>query len=712
MSERVVIAIEGMDCASCVGPIEAALKAEKGVESASVNYASEEAHITFDPEEVSLDTLLMIIRRSGYKAGEVSKERSSGRRELLLFLISAGLTLPLWVQMGVDLFGSDGFLPLWLQASFATLVQFGMGWRFYVGSFWALRAGFANMDLLIALGTSAAYLFSLAVWLAHLPYPIYFDASATIITLILLGKFLETRSKRRASQAIQELLHLQPRMARVKRDGEWVEIPIREIEIGDLFQVRPGEAVAIDGEVVEGVSSVDEAMLTGESLPVKKEAGASVYAGTQNGKGSFVARATKIGEETALAGIVRLVSEAQGSKAPVQELADRVSSIFVPVVVALALATFAIWFWGVHNLEGAILSGVAVLIVACPCALGLATPTVIMVATGRGAKEGILIRDAAALQRARGLNLMVLDKTGTITEGRPEVTDHAVGKGAEGDLSSIALSLEERSEHPLGEAVVSWARGAKRVPVEEFEAVPGRGVSGFVEGKRYWIGSVRFATEREVSFDRACVDRWEEQGGTVVLVWGEEGWLGGMAISDPVRERAQEAVKRLKELGIRPVMVTGDRHETALAIAERVGIESVVAEVLPEQKVNAVEKYRGEGRQVGMVGDGINDAPALAAADVGFAIGAGASVAIEAADITLMHSDPMGVVDAIELARATFRKVKQNLFFAFIYNILAIPLAAFGLISPIIAGAAMALSSVSVVSNALFLKRWKVGHTS
>jgi P-type Cu+ transporter len=602
--------------------------------------------------------------------------------------------LPLVGQMFLPI-----HLPLWLQAVLATLVQFGAGWGFLIGAFRSVRSGRADMDLLIFLGTSVAYFDGLVIWLSKSDQPIYFETSAIIITFVLFGQFLETRSRGRASAAIEELLRLQPQTARVRREGQWVEVAVHALQVGDLFQIRPGESVAVDGEVVEGGSSINEAMLTGESMPVEKAVGAQIYTGTQNGKGTLVARATAVGEQSSLARIVRLVHKAQMSRAPVQRLADRVSSIFVPIVLLIALATFLIWFFVFGNLELGIVNATAVLIIACPCALGLATPTVIVVATSVAAKQGILVRDAAALQRARRLDLLLFDKTGTITQGRPEVTDFWEGQES---ISSIARSLEEKSEHPLGEAIARWAaeRGGELLHVEQFEAVAGRGVRGEIGGKKYWLGSASYAAEAGISHD------WVSDQ-TVALLWDSERCIGAMAISDPVRANAVQAIEGVKRLGIEPVLVTGDRRRTALSVAAQVGIEEVRAELLPEQKVEVIGGFQRDGQQVGMVGDGINDAPALAAADVGFAIGAGAGAAVEAADITLMRSDPRSAVVAIQLAQATHRKIKQNLLFAFIYNSLSVPLAAIGLISPIIAGAAMALSSLSVVSNALLLKRWK-----
>jgi len=690
--------LEGMHCSSCIEKIESALGRIDGV-TASVNFAQESVRIDY-PKTLSSDRLKEAIESTGVKvakesAGDLRQRRL--RKEGWTLLVSVLLTVPLMLHMWVS-------YPLWIAACLATLVQFGIGWRFYVGAYHSLKSGYANMDVLIALGTSAAYFLSLFVFLLALPRQTYFEASAAIITLILLGSWLEMRSKGRASAAIEQLLALQPSTARVDREGQWVEVAIKEIEPGDRFQIRPGETIAVDGEVIGGGSRVVEAMLTGESAPLLKQPGDGLFAGTQNGSGVLVARATGVGSETALASIVRMVQEAQSSKAPVQRLADRISSYFVPIVVVIALVTWALWWLVGGDLESAIIHAASVLIIACPCALGLATPTVMVVATGRGAGEGILVKDAAALQRASRIGALIFDKTGTITKGEPEVVEW---KGELDDMPPV-YSLELSSEHPIAEAVCAYLaeRGIPSRPITDFEAVAGRGVRATYEGKSVWIGSIGYALEEGVSFDEAKVRQWEEEAKTVSLAWNEERLLAAFAVADPVRESSGRAVAHLERLGVRALLVTGDRVATAEAVAKQVGIEEVVAEALPKGKVEAVEQLQEKGVVVGMVGDGINDAPALASADVGFAIGAGSGVAIESADITLMGDDPMGAVNGIRLARATMRKMRQNLFFAFFYNAAAIPLAAFGLLGPIVAGAAMAASSLSVVGNALLLKRW------
>lgn len=607
--------------------------------------------------------------------------------------ISALLTAPLLIEMA-----TGHWLPLRVAALLATLVQFGVGWRFYTS-----RS--LNMDLLIALGSSTAYLYSLIVFLWHLPYPTYFEVSAAIITLVLFGQYLQSKSEASASAAIEKLLELQPRTARVERAGKWVELPIVEISPGDRFQVRPGETIPVDGEVVGGASSVNEALVTGESRPVVKQIDSSVFAGTQNGSGILLAKATGVGSETVLAAIIRLVEKAQSSRAPAQEFVDRLSSYFIPAVVGAALLTWLLWWLVGGGFGVGLLHATAVLIVACPCALGLATPIVMVVASGRGSQAGILIRDRTALEAASHLDALLFDKTGTLTEGASAVVEWV------GDRSAIdpLYSLEELSNHPIARATTAYLaqRGAQRRPIERFEEVAGRGVVGEFERERYWVGSIGYAEERGLSFDESLLRQWELAGRTVSLIWSERGFLAAFAIADPIRPTSKRAVEELRKLAIRPIMVTGDRRETAEAVAAEVGILEVVAELLPEGKVRAVEELRESGQRVGMVGDGINDAPALAAADVGFAFGAGSGVAIESAGITLMRNDPVSAVDAVRLARLTLRKMKQNLFFALIYNVLGIPLAAVGLLNPIVAAIAMSASSLSVVGNALLLRRWR-----
>jgi Cu+-exporting ATPase len=614
--------------------------------------------------------------------------------------------------------GHEDILPRWLQLLLATPVQFWVGKRFYVGAWRALRGGGANMDVLVALGTSMAYLFSAVVTLLALNQHVYFEASAAIITLVLLGKLMEARAKSKASAAIEELVKLQPKTARVERDGAIIEIPAGEVKVDDIFIVRPGENLPVDGIVIEGASSVNEAMLTGESLPVAKQPGEKVFAATMNQQGMLKCRATSVGSHTQLAAIVRLVEEAQGSKAPIQRLADTISGIFVPVVVALSAMTLFFTWWLAGDFVPALINGVAVLVIACPCALGLATPTAIMVGTGRGAQAGVLVKNAAALEQAEKIQVLIVDKTGTLTEGRPAITDIVPSGSITGhDLLQLAVTLEQGSEHPLAKAVTDYAGSMDIQPrtMSNFSAVTGSGITARIDGVEHILGSPGFLRERGAPLDDNSIVVLQAKGKTVVGLaaatasGGSFEVLGYLAIADQLRSSSAPAVERLQAMGIEVVMLTGDNSATAAAIARQAGITVYRAEVLPQDKAAEVVKTKANGKFTGMVGDGINDAPALAAADVSFAIGAGSDVAIEAADITLMRNDLMSVADAISLSRATLRKIRQNLFFAFIYNILGIPLAAIGLLNPVIAGAAMAMSSVSVVSNSLLLKRWRAG---
>jgi Cu+-exporting ATPase len=736
------LAISGMTCAACATRIETVLNKLPGV-SASVNFASEKANIRYVPGQADAAALIAAVRRAGYDAREsgldtraVEKERKAAayRAELKRFWVSVVLTLPLVAQMGAMFSGEHvDLLPRWLQLALATPVQFWIGWRFYVGAYHALRGGAGNMDVLVALGTSMAWAFSAVVTVADLHHHhVYFEASAAVITLVLMGKLLEARAKAKTSAAIEALIRLQPQTARVLRDGELVEVPVASLNPGDVFVVRPGESVPVDGEVAEGASSVNEAMLTGESLPVAKQAGEKVFAATVNGEGLLTCRATGVGSHTLLAGIIRMVEQAQGSKAPVQRLADRISAVFVPVVTAIALVAFAGWWLFAGDFTHALVNAVAVLVIACPCALGLATPTAIMVGTGRGAAAGILVKNAEALELAKNVEVLAVDKTGTLTQGKPEVTDVApagpepspptplpqAGEGSdEGrlrdqariELLRIAASLEQGSNHPLAEAIVAQAReaGLALVQPAELRAVPGKGLTAALDGEEYALGSPAFLAERGVSVPEALLAPLANGGKSVVAVSRGLTFLGLLGVADRLRPTSRAAVARLKAQGVEVVMLTGDNAATAAAIAREAGIDRFEAEVLPQDKAAAVAKLKAGGKRVGMVGDGINDAPALAAADVSFAIGGGSDVALEAADVTLMRSDLLSVADAIDLSRATLSKIRQNLFFAFIYNVLGIPLAAMGMLNPVIAGAAMALSSVSVVSNSLLLRRWQ-----
>lgn len=699
MTDKKELSIRGMHCASCAANIEKALKQVDGVEEASVNFATERAVI--HGEHVSDRQLIFAVEQAGYQAEkyEMHAHHHHVDSEHLArdLIIAAACTIPLAIGM----FWMPLMLPAWLQLVLASIVQFWCGWQFYKASYYSARSGSANMDLLIALGTTAAYLFSLVVYLYDLPQHLYFESSAMIITLILFGRWLEAKSKKRASEAISKLLKLQPKKAWIERQGQWIEIPLEEVKEGDLFLVKPGENIPVDGTVIEGSSSVNESMLTGESLPVDKKEGSKIFAATNNLNGSLKARATQVGSKTAFSAILRLVDQAQNSKAPVQRLADAISAIFVPIVILVSLITFFAW-WGITgNFSNALINSVSVLIIACPCALGLATPTVILVASGLGAQKGILFKDAAAIENAEKINLLVVDKTGTVTEGTPIVTESS---GQDPKFLSIALALEEPSNHPLADAVVSYVRQQKieALKISNFESIPGKGVAAEIEGVRYYAGSSRFAEEQQVVFPKA-VESAEKQGKTVVLVWSGTTCLGYFAISDRIRSDSAEAIEALNKLNIKPVMLTGDHFQTAETIAAQAGIQEFFADVLPEYKAMKVEELKN-GHFVGMVGDGINDAPALAAANLGFAIGAGSDIAIEASDVTLVRNSLMSVVDAIVLSKNAMRKIKQNLFFAFIYNSLGIPLAMIGLMNPIFAAVAMALSSLSVVANALSLR--------
>ena len=714
------LALSGMTCAACATRIEAVLNKLPGVE-ASVNFASEKANIRFVPGQADAESLIAAVRRAGYDAREsgldtraAEKERKAAayRAELKRFWISVVLTLPLVAQMGAMFTGEhQDILPRWLQFALATPVQFWIGWRFYVGAFNALRGGAGNMDVLVALGTSMAWAFSAVVTVLDLHHQhVYFEASAAVITLVLMGKLLEARAKAKTSAAIEALIRLQPQTARVLRDGELVEVPVASLNPGDVFVVRPGESVPVDGEVAQGASSVNEAMLTGESLPVAKHPGDKVFAATVNGEGLIQCRATGVGSHTLLAGIIRMVEQAQGSKAPVQRLADRISAIFVPVVTAIALVAFVAWWAIAGDFTNALVNAVAVLVIACPCALGLATPTAIMVGTGRGAAAGILVKNAEALELAKNVEVIVVDKTGTLTLGKPEVTDLVPDGGiAAAELLRIAASLEQGASHPLAEAIVARAReqGIALAQPAELRAVPGKGLTASLDGEEYALGSPAFLAGRGVAVPQALLAPLANSDKSVVAVSRGLTFLGLIGVADRLRPTSREAVARLTAQGVEVVMLTGDNAATAAAIAREAGIDRYEAEVLPQDKAAAIVKLKSGGKRVGMVGDGINDAPALAAADVSFAIGGGSDVALEAADVTLMRSDLLSVADAIDLSRATLAKIRQNLFFAFIYNVLGIPLAALGMLNPVIAGAAMALSSVSVVSNSLLLRRWK-----
>lgn len=719
VAERSIdLSLSGMSCAACAARIEKILNTLP-MTRATVNFATERAHIVFVPGIVEPQTFIARIEKAGFGAKRLDdgvREDPQAERaktwiaERNLFILTAVLSLPFFVQMAGMLAGHRAMMPGWLQLAFATPVQVFCAWHLYRRAWNALRGGSANMDVLVVLGTGIAYGFSAVVVLFQLHQPVYFEASASILTLISLGKLMETRAKNRASAGIARLLQLQPPVAHVERGGDVIDRPVADIRVGDIVVIRPGESVPVDATVIEGASDIDESMLTGESMPVLKKPDERVFGGTLNANGVLRARATGVGADTALAHIVRMVEQAQGSKASVQRLADRVANIFVPTVVALAIVTFFAG-WGVTgDAIWALVSAVSVLVIACPCSLGLATPTAIMVGTGLGARSGILFRNADALEQAEKLTTMIVDKTGTLTLGRPTVSDLYPAPGSrETELLDVAYALERDSEHPLARAIVDHAQAARSAEraVVDFQAVAGLGVTAMLDGAVARLGSPRFLAEAGLAVDEALVGRLESAGKTVIGVALAARVLGYIALADRLRPDSVATVAALKQAGLRVVMLTGDNQRAAAMVAKQVGVDDYLAGVLPGHKAEAVERYRAQGGVVGMVGDGINDAPALAAADVGFAIGGGSAIALETADVVLMNSELTSVLDAISLSRATLSKIRQNLFFAFIYNILGLPLAALGMLNPIVAGAAMAISSVSVVSNSLLLNRWK-----
>ncbi len=715
-AQTVELALEGMTCAACATRIEKVLNQVPGVE-ATVNFASETARVK-SATGTTVEQLIAAVERAGYgatlkiEADPLGKQRKAEtlKREMRHFWIAAALTAPLLLEMVAMFSGRHEFVPRWLQFVLATPVQFWIGARFYVGAFHALRGGAANMDVLIALGTTMAWLISAyATLTGRHDVHVYFEASAAVITLVLLGKVMEARAKSRTSSAIERLMQLAPKSARVERNGEFVDVPIDQLRAGDIVMVRHGESVPVDGEVIEGRAAVDESMLTGESLPVTKEAGSKVFAATKNQDGMLKISATSVGGKTQLAEITRMVSAAQGSKAPIQRLADRISGVFVPIVVAIAVLTFVATWWVTSAFEPALINAIAVLVIACPCALGLATPTAVMVGIGRAAQHGILFRNAAALEQAEKISVLVVDKTGTLTEGKPVVTDLLPqGEYSQQEILAQAAALEQGSEHPLARAILQYAtaQGVMPLPVTDFAVVTGHGTSARDGNANIRIGSPSWISTF-ATVDMGAVRALASQGKTVLALARDDQLLALIAVADKLRATSRAAVVRLQADGIEIVMLTGDNPATAAAIAAEAGILRFEAEVKPQDKAARVKALKAGGAKVGMVGDGVNDAPALAAADVSFAMGAGSDVAIEAADVTLMVNDLNAVANAVELSRASLRKIRQNLFFAFIYNVLGIPLAAFGLLNPVIAGGAMALSSVSVVTNSLLLKRWR-----
>jgi Cu+-exporting ATPase len=712
--------IEGMTCASCAGRVEKALRKVPGVSGAEVNLATETAEVSFAVPAADVSTITAAVEKAGYHATVVREEAPPAPADSVLHsawpvLAAAALSLPFVVQMLAMGAGSSWTLPGWLQLALATPVQFWLGARFYRAGWAAVRAGSGNMDLLVALGTSAGY--GLSLWLlathgahAHL----YFEASAVVITLVLLGKWLEGRAKRQTTEAIRALQALRPDTARVQREGQEVELPLAQVVPGDRIVVRPGERLPADGVILEGSSHVDDSLITGESLPVARHVGDPVTGGAVNGEGLLLVRATALGAEGTLARIVRLVESAQAGKAPIQRLVDQVSAVFVPVVVGVAALTLLGWGLVTGNWETAILNAVAVLVIACPCALGLATPAAIMAGTGVAARRGILVKDAEALEIAHRVDVVAFDKTGTLTEGKPQLVVAEAADGDRAGLLRLAASLQGGSEHPLARAVLATAReeSIAAASAEAVQAVAGRGIAGRVQGRELRLGSSRWMQELGVatgSLD-AVAAQAQADGRTVSWladVTGGPALVGLLAFGDTPKASAREAVAALRAQGVRTVLVSGDNAGAARAVGEALGIDEVHAEVLPQDKAGLIARLKEGGHTVAMVGDGINDAPALAAADVGIAMSTGTDVAMHAAGITLMRGDPALVADALDISRRTAAKIRQNLFWAFAYNVVGIPLAAFGLLSPVIAGAAMALSSVSVVTNALLLRNWK-----
>ena len=713
------VRIEGMSCASCVRRVEKALATVPGVAHAAVNLATETARVDSD-SPVAFAALQQAIGKAGYAASELAAPASDSAPRIpegLAVILSAVLSVPLVVPMVAEWFGAHMMLPVWLQWLLASPVQFVFGARFYRAGWKAVKARAGNMDLLVALGTSAAY--GLSVYLAlargqgmHL----YFEASAVVLTLVLLGKWLEARAKRQTASAIRALQDLRPVTARVRREGESdADLPIEQVQVGDIVVIRAGERVAVDGEVVDGASHVDESLITGESLPVAKHVGDHVTGGAINGEGLLLVRTGATGAETMLSRIIRLVEDAQSAKAPVQKLVDKVAAVFVPVVLVLAMLTLAGWWLASGNVEQAVINAVVVMVIACPCALGLATPAAIMAGTGVAARHGILIKDAEALEMARQVDTVVFDKTGTLTQGKPvlaQLLPHGVPASRALQLSA---AIQRGSEHSLARAVleaeVASSEALPSLTANAVSTLPGRGLAATVDGLALILGSGRLMAEHGVDLSPLQLRASELEGTGHTISWladaGNKQLLGLLAFADQPKQHARAAVERLHARGIATVMLTGDNQGSAQAVAQALGIGSVEANLLPADKTTVIARLKAEGKRVAMVGDGINDAPALAAAHVGIAMATGTDVAMNAAGITLMRGEPLLVADAIDISHRTFSKIRQNLFWAFIYNVAGIPLAALGMLNPLLAGAAMAFSSVSVISNALLLRRWQ-----
>ncbi|WP_055078823.1 heavy metal translocating P-type ATPase [Lagierella massiliensis] len=714
--ETVKIDITGMSCEACAARITKLLN-KLPIEEAVINSITNSGVVRFKNGLVTEEEIIKQVEKAGYGATVVKDEDNvinrddnelkGLKRDLIISLI---FTIPLFSAMFFHMAGVHTILSNgWVQLALAIPVQFYIGRRFYKGAFNSVRGGGANMDVLIVMGTSAAFFFSLYHTIIG-SSELYYESSAVIITLILLGKYFEKRAKTRTTDAINKLMELQAKTAVVERNGEVIEIPIEEVVVGDIIDVRPGEKVAVDGKIIFGETSIDEAMVTGESIPSEKTVGDEVIGGTINKNGFIKFEATKVGKDTMLSQIVKLVEQAQEHKAPVQRLADKIAGIFVPSVIVIAIITFALTWFLKKSIDPAIMHAVAVLVIACPCSLGLATPTAIMVGTGRGANLGILIKSGEYLERACKIDSVVFDKTGTLTEGKPVVKSvENYSHMNEDDMLKIFSSLENASQHPLGEAVVNYCKekGIETVEVSNFNSLTGMGVSGTINEVKYFIGNKKLMDEKNISYSLEDIEMLQEKGETPLMLFDEKKLLGIISVADEVKESSKGAIEKLHEMGIEIYMITGDSKRAANAIGESLGIEGVFAEVLPQDKSDKIKEIKSDGKVVAMVGDGINDAPALAEADIGFAIGTGTDVAIEASDITIINGDIYSVVKAIELSKRTMRTIKQNLFWAFFYNVIGIPIAALGFLNPMIAGAAMAFSSVSVVTNSLRLKSFK-----
>lgn len=713
------ISVGGMSCAACSARIEKKLNSLLGVTKASVNLATNKARIWFIPGVITVQEIQKAIETLGYialPAATVSQDdrEKAQKREMQWqtsrFIFALIFSLPMFYMMISNLSGMHFMLNPWLQLAMATLVQFFSGWPFYRGAYHAMKSGSANMDVLVVLGTSVAYFYSLISLMAGWNV-FYFESAAMLITIISLGKLLEAIAKGKTSGAIKKLMGLQAKTARVYRNGIEKDIPIEDVLVGDIISVRPGERIPVDGMLLEGDSSVDESMLTGESLPVEKHSGDEVIGASINKQGSFSFRASKVGNETVLAHIIKMVEEAQGSKAPIQRLADKISSVFVPAILVLSILTFIGWYITYADFTSALMHMATVLVVACPCALGLATPTAIMVGTGLGAEKGILFKGGEHLERAGKIDTIVLDKTGTITKGIPSVTNFiAFSPFDEKKLLGLIASAEKKSEHPLGEAIVKYAeeRGASLEKVSDFEALSGHGIQFQFQNKTWYIGNEALAAScgADISPVAKDKDQWQGEGKTVMVIISGKMLAGIIALADTVKDNAKQAITELKNMGLNVIMLTGDQERTARAIASQVNIDKVIAQLLPGNKAEEIAKLKKDGKVVAMVGDGINDAPALATADVGMAMGTGTDVAMESASVTLMRGDLKTIASAIRLSRHTLRKIRQNLIWALIYNLITIPLAMFGIFTPIMGGTAMAFSSVSVVTNSLLLKRY------